>query len=794
MMIIPIVGLIGCSGENNPIIAEFPRDHEVFLDDFGPTATFQAFSGSKLDAVQIDQVESYLGTKSLIVTVPDSNDASGSFAGGAFTAGVARDLSEYNVLTFWAKADRNVTLNVAGLGNDNTGTSKYTAERNDLAITTTWQKIIIPIPLAEKLVQEQGLFYFAEGPENGIGCQIWFDEIQFENLTTITNPRPVIETDTIDVESGGPINIGNGSVAFSVDGSDIVVSAMPAYFTYVSSNSSIVSVGADATFTASGVGSVTITASIGSVSANGAIAINVIPPQAVPTTPAPAPTEDPSNVVSLFSDTYTNVTVNLWSTDWDVTDLENITIGSDSVKKYYNLSFAGIEFTAPTVDASTMTRFHMDIWTPNTTESPTVFKIKLVDFGANGSFGGGDDVEHELTFDHNSLETESWVAVDVPLAAFSGLTTTGHLAQMIISGDLTTVYVDNIYFYDAGVQNAPTISAPTPTADAADVVSLYSDVYTSVTVDTWSAVFDNADVADYTIGSDSMKQYTNLVFAVIDFRSNTLDGSLMTHFHMDVWTPDATSSPSLFKIKLVDLGSNGVYGGGDDVEHEITLNHITMNTAVWVSIDIPLSDFTGLTTKGQIGQIIITSDPNTVYLDNIYLYDSGIPTIPPDPAPAPTLDSVNVISLFSDVYTNVPVDTWSAPWDSAGVTDYMIGSDNTKKYTTLLFAGIEFANPTIDASTMTHFHMDIWTPDPTNAPATFEIKLVDFGANGVYDGGDDVEHEIILDETTMNSNSWVSIELALSDFTNLTTRGHLAQLIITCDPNTVYVDNVYFHK
>ena len=70
-----------------------------------------------------------------------------------------------------------------------------------------------------------------------------------------------------------------------------------------------------------------------------------------------------------------------------------------------------------------------------------------------------------------------------------------------------------------------------------------------------------------------------------------------------------------------------------------------------------------------------------------------------------------------------------------------------------------------------------------------------FGANGVWDGGgDDVEHEITLDETTMNTSSWVSVELALSDFTALITKGHLAQLIISGDPNTVYVDNVYFHK
>jgi hypothetical protein len=91
--------------------------------------------------------------------------------------------------------------------------------------------------------------------------------------------------------------------------------------------------------------------------------------------------------------------------------------------------------------------------------------------------------------------------------------------------------------------------------------------------------------------------------------------------------------------------------------------------------------------------------------------------------------------------------------------------------------------------------MDVWTPDPTASPAVLKIKLVDFGANGVWDGGgDDTEHELNIDHNTMTTGSWVSIELPLSDFVNLTTRGHLAQLIISGSLSTVYVDNVYLHK
>jgi hypothetical protein len=143
------------------------------------------------------------------------------------------------------------------------------------------------------------------------------------------------------------------------------------------------------------------------------------------------------------------------------------------------------------------------------------------------------------------------------------------------------------------------------------------------------------------------------------------------------------------------------------------------------------------------------------------------------------------------------VDTWSAGWDVANVSDVQVFGDDTKLYENLLFAGIEFTSNTIDASAMTHFRMDFWTPDATDLPAAFRIKLVDFGADGAWSGGDDVEHEITLAADTvpaLQSQNWVSFDIPLSEFTNLVTTGHLAQLIISGDPNTVYIDNVLFHN
>jgi hypothetical protein len=498
------------------------------------------------------------------------------------------------------------------------------------------------------------------------------------------------------------------------------------------------------------------------------------------------------------------VPVDTWSAPWDNADVADIQIAGNNTKLYTNLAFAGIEFTSQPINASAMTHFHMHIWTPDPTAPPAAFRVKLVDFGPDGVFGGGDDSEHEVTITATTtpgLATGSWVSLDLPLSMFTGLTRRGTLAQLIISGDPNTVYVDNVYFY-RDVPMAPTVAAPTPTRPAANVISLFSDAYTNVTVDTWSAPWDAADVADVQIAGNNTKRYTNLVFAGIEFTSQPINASAMTHFHMHIWTPDPTAPPAAFRIKLVDFGADGAFGGGDDVEHELTLTATTtpaLASGEWVSLDLPLSLFTGMTTRGSVAQLIISGDPNTVFVDNVYFYRDApaAPSAPTTAAPTPTRPAANVISLFSDAYTNVTVDTWSAPWDNADVADVQIAGNNKKLYTNLSFAGIEFTSAPVNASTMTHFHMHIWTPDPTAAPAAFRIKLVDFGANGAFGGGDDVEHEITLTATStpgLATGSWVSLDLPLTMFTGLTTRSNLAQLIISGDPNTVYVDNVYFYR
>jgi hypothetical protein len=428
-------GLDEVTASTNPI---------VFDDDFSAGLDFHAFMWSQTDALVMDVFVAYRGTASLRVDVPDA----GGFAGGAFVTYGGRDLTEYNALTFWARASRKDTLDIVGLGNNNTGTSKYEASWSTIPLETRWKKYVVPIPFPPRLAVEQGLFYFAEAvPDGSTGYEIWFDDIMFEEIGTISNPRPSMTSETLEPFVGATVNVKGAQTIFRVGEDDQTIDHLPGYFTFASSDDEIVAI-VDDEIKVVGVGTATITAKLDTVGVDGEVTLLTT---AAPTTAASTPAEPAGEVISLFSNApgYVNVPVDTWAAPWsgasqEVTDFK---VAGDDVKVYTNLTYAGIEFATETIDASEMTYFHMDIWVP----SGTYFMVKLVDFGADGVYGGAPDSEHELMFNAGStppLVTGEWVSLDMHLDDdFTRLITRAHVAQLIISGNTKTVYVDNIYFH-----------------------------------------------------------------------------------------------------------------------------------------------------------------------------------------------------------------------------------------------------------------------------------------------------------------------------------------------------------
>ncbi|NEV92690.1 T9SS type A sorting domain-containing protein [Psychroflexus sp. YR1-1] len=168
--------------------------------------------------------------------------------------------------------------------------------------------------------------------------------------------------------------------------------------------------------------------------------------------------------------------------------------------------------------------------------------------------------------------------------------------------------------------NPPVSAAPTPTVPASDVISLFSDAYADVTVTTWSADWDSADIEDVLVEGNATKKITFGGFLGVDFSANAFDASQMTHFHMDYWI-DADFTNKVFNPKW----SNHQNGNGETNAYDYN-NEIDQQTpGQWLSLDIPLSDFTPVNgaDRSAFAQFLITSNiGGSAYVDNIYLYSN----------------------------------------------------------------------------------------------------------------------------------------------------------------------------
>ena len=227
---------------------------------------------------------------------------------------------------------------------------------------------------------------------------------------------------------------------------------------------------------------------------------------------------------------------------------------------------------------------------------------------------------------------------------------------------------------------------------------------------------------------------------------------------------------------------------------------LVANTLInqWEELTFDFTPILGLPTSSGIDQLIIFPDfqnrtaTNICYFDNITFGTPGPPLATPmTPAPDPNFAAVDVISMFSNVYSDVPVNTWQTGWSQGTLNDIQIQGNDTKKYSSLNFVGVETTGSNLlDVTNMTHLYLNIWTANMTQ----FRVKLVDFGSDLSYAGGDDTEHELSFTPTL---ESWMTLDIPLTDFVNLASNYHIAQLIFSGNPTgsgVVYVDNVLFHN
>ncbi|MDB4106956.1 lamin tail domain-containing protein [Bacteroidia bacterium] len=178
-----------------------------------------------------------------------------------------------------------------------------------------------------------------------------------------------------------------------------------------------------------------------------------------PATAAQDPTQDAVDVISIYSESYTDPAGINYFPNWGQTTQYSVfEIGTDSMIKYSALNYQGIDFNTSEIDASSMEMLHIDIWTADV-DDIDIFPI---------SRGGEKAVKKTLT-------AGEWNSIDIPLSDYTsqGLSMSDIIQvkfdNLGTSRETGTIFIDNIYFW-----KEPTLVYTVSTI--ADVIQLDADL------------------------------------------------------------------------------------------------------------------------------------------------------------------------------------------------------------------------------------------------------------------------------------------------------------------------------
>ena len=150
---------------------------------------------------------------------------------------------------------------------------------------------------------------------------------------------------------------------------------------------------------------------------------------------APSPsTRDAEDVISIFSDKYTDVADSDFYPNWNQSTQYNLfELDGEEILQYANLNYQGIDIGSE-IDASSMETLHIDVWTTDAT-SIDIYPLP------NGV------VPSDERFVTKTLEADQWNSFDIPMSEFTdqGLPIDA-LKQFKFVGS-GTVFIDNLYFY-----------------------------------------------------------------------------------------------------------------------------------------------------------------------------------------------------------------------------------------------------------------------------------------------------------------------------------------------------------
>ena len=196
------------------------------------------------------------------------------------------------------------------------------------------------------------------------------------------------------------------------------------------------------------------------------------------------------------------------------------------------------------------------------------------------------------------------------------------------------------------------IAAPTPGQDSADVISVYSDVYTSIATNLNPFWGQQTDATEIQIDGNLTLKYANLNYQGLEYPAT--DVSAMEYVHLDYYTDDATA------LDFYLISENPT------VENAYTISIVTGD---WQSVDIPLSVYNA--NLDRVFQFKTVGN-GTVYFDNIYFWKEPAAAGTDTTLSALTVDGstiANFGALSSSYSVELPAGTTVVPTVAATTTD-----------------------------------------------------------------------------------------------------------------------------
>jgi hypothetical protein len=482
-----------------------------------------------------------------------------------------------------------------------------------------------------------------------------------------------------------------------------------------------------------------------------------------------------TDVISIFSDAYTNVAGTDYFPDWGQggqgSSWAMFNLNGDNMLQYINLSYQGIQFGSP-VNASSMETLHLDVWTADVTG------IDIYPIDGNGA---------AEKFIHKDLVADQWNSIDIPLTDFTnqGLPLDNVIQFKFVASNWAagTVFMDNIYFYKA----------------PSELIQFPINFESNNLTYTWNgfgdanygpipaAVVTNPDQSGMNTSSKVVEINKTAGAQTWAGASMNLSGpanfSSGTTITVKVWSPRA-GVPILFKMEDSTSPPDG--NGNPTINVEVQATTTVANQ--WEELSFDLTSFANFSTSNSYDRVILFPDFGNMGNDELFYFDDIEIASIKMPITFEISSLTYIWNGFGDAnYAPIPAAVVANP-DQSGIdiSGNVVEINKTAGAQTWAGASMDLDAP-VDFSNGTLVKVKVWSPR-AGVPVLFKME----DSTSPPDGNGNPTINVEVQATTTVANQWEELSFDLTSFANFSTSNSYDRVILFPDFGNVGNDELFY--